>query len=93
MGVFFVKPIFVTHEAYQDFVLTQLNKHYSNGILTLVSKDWPIITKLWISDLSYITTFLSDTYSVKGPTPRDPASMIRSCILFLLTNPTIGVTK
>lgn len=93
MGVFFVKPIFVTHGAYQDFVLTQLNKHYSNGILTLVSKDWPIITKLWISDLSYITTFLSDTYSVKGPTPRDPASMLRSYLLFLLTNPTIGITK
>lgn len=93
MGVLFVKPIFVTHESYQDFVLTQLKKHYSNGILTLVSKDWTIITKLWISDLSYTTTFISDTYSVKGPPPRDPASMLRACLLFLFTNPTIGITK
>ena len=89
----FVKPIFVVHESYQDFVLTQLNKYYSNGILTLVSKDWSIITKLWISDLSYTTTFISDTYSVKGPAPRDPASMLRSYLLFLFTNPTIGITK
>jgi DDE family transposase len=88
-----VKPIFVAHESYQDFVLTQLKKHYSNGILTLVINDWPIITKLWISDLSYITIFLSDTYSIKGPLPRDPASMLRSYLLFLSTNPTIGITK
>ena len=93
MGVLFVKPIFVAHESYQNFVLAQLKKHYSNGILTLVSNDWPVITKLWISDLSYITTFLSDTYSAKGPAPRDPASMLRAYLLFLLTNPTIGVTK
>ncbi len=88
-----MKPVFITHEAYQDFVLTQLKKHYSNGILTLVAKDWPVITKLWITDISYITTLLSDTYSDKGPLPRDPASMLRSYLLFLFTNPTIGITK
>lgn len=88
-----MKPVFVTHESYQNFVLTQLKEHYSDGVLTLVSKDWPIITKLWISDFSYITTWLIDTYSTKGPLPRDPASMIRSYLLFLFTNPTIGITK
>lgn len=88
-----MKPVFVPHSSYQDFVLYQLNKHYSNGILTLVASDWPIITKLWITDISYITPFLSDRYSVKGPPPRDPASMFRSYILFLLTNPIIGITK
>lgn len=88
-----MKPVFVTHESYQNFVLTQLKEHYSNGILTLVSKDWPVITKLWITDLSYITTWLGDTYSVKGPSPRDPASMLRSYLLFLLTNSTVGITK
>lgn len=88
-----MKPIFVPHEAYQDFVLNQLNKHYLDSILTLVSSDWAIITKLWITDISYITTLLSDDYSIKGPKSRDPASMFRSYILFLLTNPTIGITK
>ena len=93
LGVFKVKPILVTHESYQDFVIEQLQKYYSGGILTLVNKDWPIIFKLWITDLSYTTTWLSETYSPIGPAPRDPASMLRSYLLFLLTNPTIGVTK
>lgn len=88
-----MKPVFVTHETYQNFVLTKLKKHYSDGILALVSSDWPVITKLWITDISYVTSWLSDTYSAKGPLPRDPDSMLRSYLLFLLTNPTIGITK
>jgi hypothetical protein len=88
-----MKPILVSHESYQNFVIEQLQKHYSGGILSLVNNDWPIISKLWITDLSYTTTWLSDTYSFKGPAPRDPASMLRSYLLFLLTNPTIGITK
>ena len=88
-----MKPTFISHQSYQNFVLTQLREHYSDGILTLVSKDWPIITKLWITDISYVTTWLTDTYSIKGPSPRDPASMLRSYLLFLFTNPSIGITK
>jgi hypothetical protein len=58
-----------------------------------VNNDWPVIHKLWITDLSYVTTWLTDDYSNKGPAPRDPASMLQSYLLFLLTNPTIGITK
>ena len=88
-----MKPLFIDHETYQNFVLQQLQKHYSGGLLTLVSNDWPTISKLWITDLSYVTTWLFETYPLKGPCPRDPASMMRSYLLFLLTNPTIGITK
>lgn len=88
-----MKPVLVTHESYQNFLLEQLQKHYSGGILTLLSSDWPIIFKLWITDLSYVTNWLFETYSLKGPAPRDPASIFRSYLLFLLTNPTIGITK
>jgi hypothetical protein len=88
-----LKPILVSHELYQNFVLEQLQTHYSGGVLTLVNKDWPVITKLWITDLSYTTTWLHDSYSRKGPAPRDPASMLRAYFLFLMTNPTIGITK
>ena len=88
-----MKPFLINHENYQNFVLEQLQNHYSGGLLTLVSNDWPIITKLWITDISYVTTWLFDTYSLKGPCPRDPTSMMRSYLLFLLTNPTIGITK
>lgn len=88
-----MKPILISHETYQNFVLEQLQKHYSGGVLTLVNKDWPVITKLWITDLSSTTTWLYDSYSDKGPAPRDPASMLRAYLLFLITNPTIGITK
>lgn len=88
-----LKPILVSHTSYQNFVLEQLQKHYSGGVLLLVNKDWPVITKLWITDLSYTTKWLHDSYSNKGPAPRDPASMLRAYLLFLMTNPTIGITK
>jgi len=29
----------------------------------------------------------------KGPKPRDPSSMMRSYLIFLLTRPTIGITE
>jgi hypothetical protein len=46
-----------------------------------------------ITDLSATTTmFLADKYSTRGPQPRDPASMLRSYLLFLLTRPEIGIT-
>jgi len=88
-----VKPTFITHQTYQDFVMEQLQQHYSGGILVLVHNDWPTIAKLWMTDLSYTTTLLHSLYHDIGPAPRDPASMLRSYLLFLLTNPSIGITK
>lgn len=88
-----MKPTFVPHEEYQKIVMDQLQKHYSGGILTLVNGDWPVITKLRITDLTGITTMLTDTYGKTGPSPRDPSSMLRSYLLFILTNPTMGITK
>ncbi|MDR6998695.1 hypothetical protein J2Y67_001127 [Neobacillus niacini] len=38
-----MKPKLVSHESYQTFLIEQLQKHYSGGVLTLVSKDWPVI--------------------------------------------------
>lgn len=88
-----MKPVFTPHVSYQNFVMEQLKTHYSGGILTLVNKDWPVITKLWITDLSQITVTLHNVYNARGPLPRDPASMLRSYLLMVLTNPTIGITE
>lgn len=90
-----MKPAFIPHQAYQDFVVSQLNEHYSTGILMLVKNDWPTIKKLWLADLSRTTTWLSDTYSDsgKGTKPRDPASMLRSYLLYLLVQPTLSITE
>lgn len=88
-----MKPILISHSIYQDFVLEQLHIHYSGTIFVVVNRDWPIITKFWMTDLSCLTTLLQDFYDPKGPIPRDPASMLRSFFLFLMTKPEMGLTK
>jgi len=87
-----LKPIFISHETYQESVLLRLRQHYSGGVFTVANKDWPLVVKFWRTDLSYITTLLQDDYAAKGPQPRDPASMLRSYLLFLMTKPEIGIT-
>lgn len=92
-GVGWLKPILISHELYQDSVLLRLRQYYSGGIFVVVNKDWPLVAKFWRTDLSYITTLLQDGYDAKGPEPRDPASMLRSYLLFLMTKPEIGLTE
>ncbi|MGG1664596.1 hypothetical protein [Brevibacillus sp. NRS-1366] len=88
-----MKPVFIPHDSYQRFVLEQLRKHYSGGILVLVNADWPVILKCYIRDLYYSASFLHDLYDDRGPTPCDPASMLRSYLLFLMSKTEIGITK
>ncbi|MHB8074522.1 hypothetical protein [Desulfosporosinus fructosivorans] len=88
-----MKPILISHELYQDSVLLRLRRYYSGGIFVVVNKDWPLVAKFWRTDLSYITTLLQDYYDAKGPEPRDPSSMLRSYLLFLMTKPEIGLTE
>ncbi len=76
----------------QQFVLDHLNAYFANGLAVLVLKDWTLIWKCYIADLSHTTTFLSDFYSNKGPQPRDPTFMLRSYLLFLFVRPEIGLT-
>jgi hypothetical protein len=92
-GVICLKPLLTLHETYQNSVLERLQQHYSGGIFVVVNKDWPLVAKLWRTDLAYITTLLQDEYGDKGPKPRDPASMFRSYLLFLMTKSEIGVTE
>ena len=93
--VLILKPEFIPHQIYQNFVLTQLNEHYSNGILVFVKTDLPIIKKLWLADLSVTTSWLYDSYSDsnKGTKPNDPASMMHSYLLYLMIQPTTSITK
>ena len=93
LEVIFLKPVFVQHSSYQQFVLEQLDTHYSGPILVLRNKDWPLIAKLWVTDLSYINTLLAKGYGDRGPKPRDPASLMRCYLVFLMTKPTIGLTE
>jgi hypothetical protein len=76
-GVCINETFFIPHTAYQDFVLHQLQTYYGSG-LVIIHKDFLLVTKLWQTDLSYITTMLQDSYSDHGPLPQDLASMLRS---------------
>lgn len=87
-----MKPVVLSHEAYQTFVMAQLQTYYTHGALTLVRKDWPLILKLWITDLSPLTEKMAPLYSNRGPNPRDPASMMRAFLVGLFTHPTMSVT-
>ena len=89
----FLKPVLISHATYQDSILQRLRHHYSGGVFIIVNDDWHLVAKLWMTDLSNITTLLQDYYDAKGPEPRDPASMLRSYLLFLMTKPGIGVTE
>ena len=93
MGGICLKPTFISHALYQDSVLQRLREHYSDGIFVIVNSDWPLVVKFWMTDLSQITTLLQDFYDPKGPMPRDPASMLRSFLLFLMVCPEVGITK
>lgn len=88
-----MKPILISHSIYQDSVLERLRVHYSGATFVIVNSDWHLVAKFWLIDLSYITTLLQDCYDPKGPEPRDPASMLRSFLLFLMTKPEIGITE
>lgn len=87
-----LKPVFIPHSSYQSFVLEQLRTHYGPG-LVIIHKDWPLVLKLWHLDLSALTTLLESTHSDQGPQPRDPASMFRSYLVLLMTNPGMGITE
>lgn len=78
---------------YQNVVIERLAQHYSGGVFVIAKDDWHLVAKLWMTDLSSITTLLLDYYDAKGPQPRDPASMLRSYLLFLMTKPEIGITE
>ncbi|WP_223836866.1 hypothetical protein [Paenibacillus oceani] len=87
-----MKPVLVPHSDYQAFVLQHLRDSFGPGVV-LINKDWPLAAKLWMSDLSALTTLLAGEYSDRGPKPRDPASLLRSYLILLMTNPGMGLTE
>jgi hypothetical protein len=87
-----MKPVFVPHSDYQHFVLQQLRSYGGSGMV-LLHQDWPLIVKFWMTDFSPITTLLRDSYSDRGPKPKDPASVLRSYLICLMTHPEKGITE
>jgi hypothetical protein len=90
--VFSLKPALISHACYQQSLFDQFRRYYGPTFV-IINKDWPLVTKFWMTDLSSMTTLLQDLYSNRGPEPRDPASMFRSFLLLMMTNPTMGITE
>ncbi|WAH43813.1 hypothetical protein NZD89_10740 [Alicyclobacillus fastidiosus] len=76
-------PVVRSHEQYQSFVQQQLHIHYANGSLRFVSKDWSLVKKFWITDLSGTFNLLQENFSCRGPKSIDPADLLRSYLLML----------
>ena len=69
-----------SHSDYQNFVATNLRKHYPNPD-AIDKSTWDIIDRFWSLDLSYTDEILCDKYSKFGPAPRTPSCMQRSYLL------------
>lgn len=76
-------PTVRSHKQYQSFVEQRLRVHYSNGSLLFIAKDWSLVTKFWITDLSGTFDALKGNFSPRGPQAIDPADLLRSYLLML----------
>ncbi|MDR2147859.1 MAG: hypothetical protein LBE91_15510 [Tannerella sp.] len=70
------------HAAYQDHVVTNLREYYSDSS-SIPNSVWDILEPFFALDLSDIDKLLQTRYSVLGPKPRLPSSMLRSVLLAL----------
>lgn len=87
-----MRPVTVSHESYQRFVADQLQLHYGGHILSPLPADWVFFEKLRRTDLSATAAFLKDQYGARGPKPTDPACLLRSFLLMLLTRKAYSIT-
>lgn len=69
-----------SHSDYQNFVVTNLRKHYPDPD-AIARSTWDIIERFWTLDLSYTNEFMRNKYSKFGPAPRTPSCMQRSYLL------------
>lgn len=70
------------HTAYQDFLFENLRKYYPN-FDSFPSDVWDILDRFYYLDLSSVDESMRDRYSVFGPPPRLPSSMLRSMLAAL----------
>ena len=70
------------HAAYQDFLVAELHKYYPSP--DSIPRDaWEVMERFYLLDLSRVDLDMQDRYSVFGPRPRLPSSMLRSILLAL----------
>ena len=87
-----MKPSFIPHADYQAFVLHNCIPTFRPGVV-LIHKDWPLARETLDDRFFCHHNFACDEYSDRGPEPRDPASLFRSYLILLMTNPEMGLTE
>ena len=73
------------HKQYQQQVTVQLKKYYPNLRRDLDYDSRRLVEIFYQLDLSKSISILRSTYSAHGPLPFDPAAMMRSILLSILT--------
>lgn len=86
--VIFVLRISRSHQDFQEFVAKQLKIHYCRlgltNTLLLYKRE---LASIWITDLSKVSSILSDRYSPnRGAPSRDPVDLFRSLLLMELVH-------
>lgn len=71
---------FGSHTDYQNFVVANLRKYYTDPD-ALARSTWDIIERYWNLDLSHTDVLKADKYSKFGPAPRTLSCMQRSYLL------------
>ena len=72
------------HAGYQKSVVSLLKQYYPDAHCRFGPSIWKTIDSFFNLDLSMVDEFMSDRYSVFGPRPRLPSSMLRSMLLSLV---------
>ena len=70
------------HSTYQNFFITEMRKHYPNPN-SIPKNNLKILEQFWLLDISDTDSILESRYSIFGPKPRLPSSMLRSYLLSL----------
>lgn len=74
-----------THQEYLNFVDQLLELHYTGSVFVLQPEDRKLLETIRLLDLSGTFDIIRDSYSRRGPLPHDPADMLRSILLMVLT--------
>jgi len=80
-----MKPTFSNHETYRKFVHSKLHQYYPD-LNALPKSVLTIYKKFKNLDLSKTESLMRDKYSVFGPNPYAPSSMLRSMLVAAALN-------
>lgn len=80
-------PIFISHQAYQALLVSNVLDEYPNPY-SLPKSTWTLMNQFYHLDLSDTYGIIIKQYSAQGPLARNPISLFRSYLLMIKTGET-----